>query len=348
MSDQGLSIKRFIVAGIIVVFSCMAAFRAFAQELPSQARANRTSWVRSDSYVTATLEVARFWNGPEKENLHEISNLHPFVISWTLRDAKALTGLDPAEVARLVVSEEWPAGWVVAVETTEGVHTDRLLTNLIPDAAATTLHRRSFYANDKYALCSLESHTTLIATPPDTIRAVLARLEMRPATAASVPAIAIGEPALLDVTIRPDGFRNAFGKEGAPSWLMALLNANYFRLSFEPAQELTFRLSGQFPDDAMAEASVESVRLAIAQLEKYLEMCEKNMPVAVERFASEYPGAEKLGPMLDQAIKAARLGLRNAKVQRDSNTVSAVASIQTAHPATDTVLLLSLMPRAKK
>jgi len=335
----------------VLLVCCVPALHAAESELAPLGHADdgQIPWLQPDTHVAAVLNLSSFWDGPEKDLLREVSGMHPFVMSWWLRDATSMTGLNPSDVTRLAIGFETPAGWVVAVDVAAPEQIDVLRDKLVSDTPATNLHGLTYFANENYALSQLRPQTAIVSKSPAGIRSVLSRLAAQPNQAVSLISSSDKVP-LLDVYLSAAIIRGPLSAEAEriPPWLKSADSAKYLRLTIEPADDLTIRLVADFPDDAAAEEGVATLKELVKQLEKYFEFCQLNMPSAIARFETENPGANKLNPVLDGALKAARTGLNTAVVSRSGTTASAIATIQTPHPVTDAILLLSLSPRSAK
>jgi hypothetical protein len=305
-------------------------------------------WIKADAKVIIVAEVARYLDGPEKERIAEISGLHPIVVTHELSNAEAFSGLKPGEVARIVVSEELPAGFVFAVETVkpgqaEGPLSQKLTPGATPAAVAPGRH----YAGDQFGLLALPSQVVLASTPA-VMQDVVTRLSSTPEQTTALPEFAGADPALVDIFVRPSVLAGRPELAALPPQAAALLKASAWRVRFEPGKSLTFRCIAEYADEATADAGVESLKFIAAQLALYMDMCEQNIPPALEGFAKEFPGAEKLAPPFIQVLHAAKAALQAPQVTREGTTATMVCDIASDHPVSDAILLLSLMPRAAK
>jgi hypothetical protein len=333
--------RRFLLFAALALL--MPALRVRAQQ-PAAPRA----WIKSDSKLIVALEVAQYLDGAEVDKIAEISSLHPIVLSWWLGEAEKFAGVTRQDVTRVVISEELPAGFVFAVETTGEAPARQLIATLTPGATAALTPLGPHTAGDQYGLLQLDPHAVLVSSPPAAIEAVVERLTNAPAGTTALPPFAAGEaPPLVDVFLQPTFLTSLPGFEQAPPQLAALLEASALRVRFEPLDgELTFRFVANYADETKAGAGVVALKFIAEQLTVYMDMCAENMPAALQGFEAEHPSAAKLKEPLLQAIAAAKAGLQAPTAETVGTTAHMVCRIKSAQPVTDAILLLSLAPRA--
>jgi hypothetical protein len=340
-----LRFDRCCPVALIASFVCLLAF-ASSSVTQEPGIGESASWIKADSKVIIVAEVAGYLDGPERERIAEISGLHPIVVTHELSNAEGFSGLKPSDVARIVVSEELPAGFVVAVETVKPSQAEGALSQkLTPGVTPTAIAPGRYYAGDKFGLLTLPSQVALASTPA-AIQAVVTRLSSTPEQTTVLPEFAGVDPALVDFFVRPGVLDGHPELAALPPQAAALLKASAWRVRFEPAKSLTFRCIAEYADEATADAGVESLKFIAAQLATYMDMCEQNIPPALEGFAKEFPGAEKLAPPFVQVLHAAKAALQSPQVTREGTTATMVCDIASDHPVSDAILLLSLMPRA--
>lgn len=315
------------------------------QAIPEGRAATDKAWIKPDATLIVVLELARFWDGPERDRLQELARLHPFVsVAW-LRDAEQATGLTARDVTRLVFSSKPPGGAAIAVEMTNPAHAGTLKTALLPTAETANSNGLTYFSNDRLALYEYQPTTSLIVLPAADMPPELLAIQNAAGQVRPLPKIEGAQPALLDVLVHVKAFRNGLTAANFPPAMASLLDAEEMRLSTEPSDKLTVRMTIHFPDEAKAEEGVSALHNALAHLDQYFAMSEQEMPVAIQRWSVETPTAAKLAPLMAQSLKAARAGLAQPSVTRTGNSVTGVVTIESEQPVTDAALLLSLVPR---
>jgi hypothetical protein len=116
----------------------------------------------------------------------------------------------------------------------------------------------------------------------------------------------------------------------------------------EANQGLTITLRAEFADAERAAAAEAALQFVLAQLEQYFQAAREGMLPLFDAQAKEYPQAPEAKPFMADALSAARDAVAKRDVTVKGRTTEAVIRIATDRPAVTAVMLLTLLPRAKK
>jgi hypothetical protein len=136
------------------------------------------------------------------------------------------------------------------------------------------------------------------------------------------------------------------GEEG--NGYLPLVKATTWQITAEAGKELSLGFRLQFPDEDAAKAGVPSLQKALGQLDRYLTLCEKQMPAFFERESSKHKDAGELTRPTMGSIQSLRTALKAFKPQHEGKRVTGTLALKSDRPVTTFVLLLSLIPRPAK
>lgn len=298
--------------------------------------------------IQIAFEVDAFWNGPEKESLREISRLHPLVLSWWLRELKSTAGINDEEVSRCTMTSQPLSGVVYSIETTAPMNSEQVRTALVPDGTEKKYGDDTYFEKADLAVY-FPDHQTVVIGSPNNMPAVIDNYLAKKSTPEADAPTAKSSPPMMMLKFPPKSFRAGLPPQGPPPWLLTLFEAESVRAEFQPTDnKLTVELSVVFADPESAATGVPAMKEAVAQLDNYLKFAAASMRPGLKKLAEEHPRAEELASPFETAIQAARTGITNAKIEQADRKVTATISVDSKQPATDAVLLMSLVPREAK
>lgn len=294
-----------------------------------------------------SMELGKVFHGPEGESVKRLSQLHPLVLTSQQETVEKDFGFRPEEIERVIVFGGLDS---MVLMTRKPVERKKLLERFAPGAAERTAGGATYYASEKKAVYPIDQRTVLLGTP-DGVKAILERpAERKGASGELKNAVeeAAARPLLL-LAANPLFLRASVKGVGAPAEpFLPLLEANAWQITLDTPDKLRLRLRAEFKDEAAAKKAAPVLDKLLGLLDNYLEMSEKEMPAFLRTQQKQHEGAGELAGRMESAIKSARAGLRAAKTRVRGNVAEAAVIIPTETPVADAVLLLSLLPRAKK
>lgn len=306
------------------------------------------SWIPPDAVQQIVLNIEGVWNGEEKDRLREISNLHPMVLNWWCRDFEHKLGVGPDELERIQGVEIPFRGFIIGITTTTKQGREELVTALAPAIEKKEHNGISYYEGRDQGIILVGEKAVVIVKSKGMREKILEQLAEGPM---KQPAILDGDfqsPSLVWMIESP-GFSSRLKDEEvkAPRWLKELTRATW-HIGLYADDDLKLVLNARFDDMEAARSARGALKKSLVWLGSYLDMCETKMPAALERMSQEYPGANKLSPMMVNAIQAARKGITAATIQQVGSKVETIINIETDYPVSDAILLMSLSPRPPK
>ena len=337
-----------------VAFCCMAGTRVRAAEGEDGAQPKLPvdlALVPHDTMVLLSMNVGTHWSGPEKASLEEISHAHPIVLTHDALGLEQAFGLAPADIDRILVAVPRGGEWVAVFTTAQPFDRDKLFKKIVPAGEEKPIGGKSYFAAETAPLAvSFVDPRTFILSTRSGLKTFLERPAPADSAAAARPAFdAIDKKAILAVDVMPGMFPDEAKKQiPADAPWRPLFDAKSVRMTAEARDGLRIHLRAEFDSEDAAKKGAVLFDEIPKRLDAFFGIAEEHLPAFFDKQQEQFKDAKKLGARMDGAIKAGRAGLKGVAATQKGNVVSLDIAVDTKKPATTAVLLLSLVPRARK
>lgn len=314
--------------------------------------------VRGTPSVVATLHFGKLWNGPERDAVRSLSETHPVVPSWWLKDLKAQVGIAAETVERVsLVVHPVPSGIGVPgrnitaiITTVDAKSADTLVDKLLGPSEEKQLDGRTVRESTASGAKATRLSERVVLYAPDrshTLSTFSGDAKPDPAWQAFLAEV--DGAVLLAAQGRIDLLAPPLAAVDATHPLAPLAKAQMLQLWISAeAKILRIVLRGQFADAEAAAKAAAVLKTFPPVLNGYIQMAATEMPKFLTAQKSAYPRAEELGPVLTAAVEAAGKALAQAEPKVDGATAELAFDLETDRPATTALALLTLLPRAAK
>lgn len=353
MSTNLHALSRFLrrASSLAVFLGMLAAVNATvarSQEATSD-RADLAA-LSADAAVLISTEFGKHWRGSELETLQQVSKSHPSVITSELAILEPAFGITPEQIERVTVSFAPAQGPLVFVTFTKPELARPFLQKLTKEVAEKRVGDKAILVSEDASLAGgLIDERTVVAGPPTLVEKQFgaAPAAMPGPQDQSFRTVAKSAP-LLIAQVRPADFQAGLKPVAANTPFAPLVDAVCWRVTFDARKDLVVTLRAEFPDAASAKNATEALKQLLTVLESYFKMAEEKMLPMLDAQIQQYPKSSIAKPHLADALAAARKALQISVVEVRDNATEAVVNIRTERPVTTAIMLLTLLPRAKK
>lgn len=334
---------------ILATLVALAALNGLARAEEPQTSTADFALVPGDTPLFLSLHVGKHWNGLESQSLKQVSTSHPIVPSWWLNDLKKTVGLSPAEVERVLVIHASSGRQIVAITTGKPYNRDKVLAAIVPNAVEKKAGGKTYLFSEKSgnSLLSLNEHAFAVGFGHD-LRTFFEQRSQKKIDASLARALAAAKDSLFVLNLGPTQIGRFTNKIGPESPLTPLTKAHAWQVIIKASDGLTINLLAEFSTPEQANDGAAALKKLGGQIQGYLVMAGRQMPLFLKRQEADYPGAKQLGPQMTAAVEAASDALDKWNVQTEDNRVRVTIALKTETPATTFATLLTLLPRAKK
>jgi hypothetical protein len=306
--------------------------------------------VPPDTALLLCFDLSNYWTGPEAESLKRISNTHPVVPTWWLRDMPAATGLAPENVVRMMqFSGTFPS--VSVVTTREAYDRAKVLAALAPDAAQKSAGGKTYFqsAKTRNSVFPLNDRTLLIGMGND-LQGFLSRSAAAQRDESLDRALAAAKNgAPIVIHAGPDMVRKIAADQKMQNGRFAsLATAHAWQIIAEADKDLTISLLTDFATKEEADKSTAALKSIGQSLTSMIPFYKSNMTPFLTQQSANYPAVKDLIPKMTAALDSAAEGLKTIQVASKNNRSGAEVKIKTGEPLTTAIMLLTLTPRAAK
>jgi hypothetical protein len=305
-----------------------------------------------DAGAFARFDVGAAWNGREAELLKKLTRSHPMIWLWEGHGLEKALGLKLEEIDRVVVvlpNFAVTDNALAVVTTRKPFDRDKVLAALAPAGKEAKAGGRAYVADEKAGLAvHVPGKSSFVVGSVAGVKAFLGKAPAKTYELAEALAAAARKP-LLAVGLNPQvliPLAEKAGEDGKA--FLTVCRAQSWQLTAEGGDRLTLNFRFAFRDADAAKAAVPAIKAAVAPLDGYLALAERQMPDAFKRDEDKYKGVKDLVGPLGETLKATRAALKAFKPEQDGSVVRGSLRIETKTPAAALLILSAMVPRPAK